>query len=202
MSKKTFLAALTLAADYGETATLGGGEPTLHPRFWEFIGLALAKLDADTDSIFVVTNGKIAATALALAGLARRGVFGVALSQDEWHDPIDPRVVQAFTRRHFHERPTTREACDLREIRKVDLIINEGRAAENEIGEDDDRCFCDDFMVEPDGKIWACGCRQVSFGTVWKPKIPQEYWDHDTRCFGWEDSIRLVERAAVEASAE
>ena len=60
------------AVDHDECATIGGGEPTIHPKFWEFIGLALGR----AEYVWLATNGKETDTALALAGLAKRGVIG------------------------------------------------------------------------------------------------------------------------------
>ena len=94
MSQKTFDAAINLAENYSETISIGGGEPTLHPRFWQFLGQCLGTFD----SVWLATNGSKTKTALQLANMAKKGILGVALSQDTYHDPIDPTVIQAFTK--------------------------------------------------------------------------------------------------------
>ena len=128
MTGKTFRAAVAWALDYegDETISLGGGEPTIHPKFWEFIGLALGNFTY----VWLATNGKETETALNLARMARRGVLAVALSQDEYHEEIDPRVIGAFMEgrkpypSHFQE-----ENHDYREIRDVtQKVIKAGRA--------------------------------------------------------------------------
>lgn len=107
--------------------------------------------------------------------------MGAALSQDEWHDPIDPKVIKAFTNpdRFSHKESSSR---DCREIRNVTYgVVNAGRAKLNQISRRDD-CVCDSIVVEPSGKLWQCGCRKRSFGTVFNPQIPEEYTDYDNAC--------------------
>lgn len=186
MTLETFKAALELAENRGDSITLGGGEPTIHPQFWEFFGLALAKFNSEP-GMFIVTNGKQTETALALAALAKGGILGVALSQDEYHDRIDGEVIQAFTRdkyAHTMYGYVHREgaaARDAREIRTPNRIINAGRAKTNGIGQIEE-CFCDDIVVEPTGRLWMCGCRRRPFGTVLAPEIPDDYYESETRC--------------------
>ena len=171
MSREVAFAALQLAEDRGDDLTIGGGEPTLHPLFWDILGLALGRVAACDIPVLVVTNGSMTKDALRLADLARRGVISAALSQDSWHDPIDPKVVKAFTKEHrtvgYGERDN-----DYREIRTVERIIKSGRALK---WGTDESCCCDTLFVEPDGKLWACGCRKESFGTVFAPAIPDDY---------------------------
>ena len=181
MSKEVFKAALKLVYKYSEAITLGGGEPTLHPEFWEFFGLALAIAAKDDGrGLYIVTNGSITETALALASLAKTGVIYASLSQDYFHDPIDPQVVAAFTRDKFKYGSVD---SDNRAICTANLekIIDVGRAKKNNIGQRK-ICFCDDIVIEPDGRLWACACRKQSFGTVFAPAIPENYWEKDDRC--------------------
>lgn len=153
MSREHFRRALKYATSYGEHVTLGGGEPTLHPRFWEFLGLCLGTRYLST---LVVTNGSITATALALAEMARKGVVSVALSQDDFHDPIDAAVIQAFTKEPGRPRYSysSDEIPDLREIRTVNTLVRSGRCQEGE-----EECHCDGYpFVLPDGRVRQCAC--------------------------------------------
>ena len=77
MTCTTFRAALELAEQRGDSITFGGGEPTIHPQFWEFFGLAIGRFH-DEPGIYMVTNGKKTETALALAALAKGGKIGRA----------------------------------------------------------------------------------------------------------------------------
>lgn len=149
---------------------LGGGEPTLHPRFWEMLGLSISSCD----SVWLATNGSITKTALALAKLARSGVIGCALSQDKWHDPIDEKVIQAFTR----PKPGTfrldyGNTNDSREIRTIKEPYNSGRC---DFGKN--RCICEDLFVLPNGNVKQCGCLDAPIiGSVFDKSLnlPDDY---------------------------
>lgn len=145
MSRETFKKALSYAEGYGAFITIGGGEPTIHPKFWEFFGLAMA---SDVEGVWMATNGSVTKTALALARIAKGDdhFFGIALSQDYYHDPIDERVVETFNNYGL-------------EIRDVsEHVINKGAALDNGVGVEDDKCGCNDLHITPDGTVKMCGC--------------------------------------------
>lgn len=165
MSPRTWAATLKLVTRYTDYVTLGGGEPTLHPRFWQILGESLAVFD----TVWLATNGSQTRIALALANLAKRGVLGVALSQDGYHDKIAQAVIDAFTR----DKPGRfAEGDDRREIR--DVSGKEKHAGRCDWGSAD--CACDDICIEPGGRIRGCGCTDAPvFGTVFKPTIPEDF---------------------------
>ena len=168
MTREVFLAACKLAYDRGENPFIGGGEPSLHPLLFDFIGIALAHA-ADEIGVGIVTNGGVTEVALKLAMMARQGVIYCDLSQDAWHDPIDPAVVKAFTKK---PTPDRYGVCDhdRRRIRSVKEPYRQGRWKSGE-----KRCACSELCVEPDGRIFACGCRKIQYGTVFDPQIPDNY---------------------------
>ena len=150
MSLKTFKKALTHIEE-DSMLTIGGGEPTIHPLFWDFLGLAITRCD----NVWLATNGKITSIALRLAELARNGIVAVALSQDPWHEKIDSLVVKAFTK-GTSEFGDSRN--DKREIRRVNRIIKTGRAESNQL-DGEEECLCDgDPFVRPNGDVHQCGC--------------------------------------------
>jgi len=149
MSLEVFQAALELCDD---SLALGGGEPTIHPLFWEFFGLALSRAD---EYLWLATNGKETVTALALANIAKRGVCGVALSRDPFHEDIDDRVVEAFTR-PVRNTYNTGHLDDAREIRDTsNQLIKAGRCKNGKPG-----CICNDLLVRPNGDVHVCGCKR------------------------------------------
>jgi len=178
MSKSVFVKALELASSTNSLIAIGGGEPTLHPRFWEFIGLALGISNSyDIESpVWMATNGSLKKTSLMLAGMAKHGVIGVALSLDDYHDPIDNEVVKAFTKEKDNTRSFSRCAHDddLREIRDVTgKEVNAGRC---NFGAQ--RCVCPDLIVEVDGTLRPCGCENAPvFGTVFNPRVPYDWYN-------------------------
>lgn len=92
--------AIDEAADVGDNLTIGGGEPTMHPQFWDIMAHAVETGEKHRDEecpwVFIVTNGKNTEDALALAWLAEKGVVSARLSRDPYHDSIDNEVIRAF----------------------------------------------------------------------------------------------------------
>lgn len=161
--KKNFItiemveAALELDDGY---IAIGGGEPTLHPKFWEIIGICLGACD----SVWLATNGSQTKTTLRLANMARRGVLGVALSQDFYHSAIDQKVIDAFKGAGIYDYH--RDDNDLREIRDVsNNIVRQGRAIKTRVWQKES-CACEGLFVDPLGNIWSCGCKKLLLGHV------------------------------------
>jgi len=187
MSIDTVKAALKFAAERGDYVTIGGGEPTIHPKFWEIVGLVLASTAFDDVVPHIITNGKRKDIALRLAALAKRGVLGVELSQDEFHDPISPEVVMAFKKKR-DPYAFERGDADYRGIRTVERILPVGRAIEENVATEDEGCCCEDLLVDPEGRLWACGCKTIQLGTIWEPNIPEDWhpeWAHSEEAQEW-----------------
>jgi len=168
MSAETYAAALAYGDEY---LSIGGGEPTLHPLFWQFLGQAIAA----AETVWLATNGSQTEIALALAKLARKGVIGCALSQDCYHDEIDDRVVDAFTREpRPYDYIGRGDAADGREIR--DVTGKEIKAGRCRHGSDD--CPCSDLIVKPDGRVFACGCKRAPcFGNITGTVTIPDNWE-------------------------
>jgi len=157
MSREVWEAVLTEAA--GRYITIGGGEPTLHPDFERMLLEALAV----AESVCIITNGKAKKRALMLAKLGKAGVVETQLSQDEYHEPIDPEVVEAFeamgTYDYMGERKGIRNTTS--DGRMPGAV---GRALETVFeGYEEDElpefsCMCETHQVKPNGDIHQCGC--------------------------------------------
>lgn len=139
--------------------TLGGGEPTIHPKFWEFLDLAIeeARTSGAITNVIpsVITNGSMTRITLELAALAKEGKIACALSLDSYHDPIDPRVIKAFEgvstkNQYIYTTPPG----DYRLIRVGDKgLINSGRCDWGS-----NKCVCEGTFIKPSGAIHHCGC--------------------------------------------
>jgi MoaA/NifB/PqqE/SkfB family radical SAM enzyme len=195
MSKETLHKALALAAEYGQSIFIGGGEPTVHPMFWEFLGIILSQdQNLELENMGMVTNGKKTKDALALASLARRGVLSVSLSQDQFHEAIDYNVIKAFS------VTGERRDGDLRSIRTVRNVIAQGRG-KNIAGAIKDDCCCEELIVDSKGNLWPCGCKNKCFGTVDQPDIPKEFWEDTFRCWSKREEDKKTEEKFAEVFA-
>lgn len=148
MSMETFRAALMLS----DHVILGGGEPTIHPQFEKMLLEAMAAAcDGEEFKVFVVTNGSIKHRAVMLACLAKNGVINAEVSTDYYHDRemVSEEVFEAFGER-------TRDVTAYGEPRPVGRYLETLGLSFEDI--DDKRCACDEFICNPDGTIYQCGC--------------------------------------------
>lgn len=148
MSIRTFKNALKL----DEMISIGGGEPTLHPQFWEMLGLAIGS----SDYVWLATNGTVTDTALALAKLAKKQVIGCELSLDQFHDAymVDQEVKQAFWNLVGGIRDITHDGKD--------NPIWQGRTKEYYTKEECRAdCVCPGTLITPSGDVKPCGCEDA-----------------------------------------
>ena len=192
MSWDTFVKAMEYCKD--EYITLGGGEPTLHPMFWQMFGYALGT----AEDIFIITNGKITEIALRLARLARRGIIGCDLSRDRYHEDIEPFVVKAFTKVSGGFMDEHEKENDRRGIRNTTAggreAIYQGRAKVTQVAAYDSvACLCDSYQFHPDGNIYACGCTNAPLiGKIGEADLPDRdeagYDSHAWQTKKWKDA--------------
>ncbi len=181
MSQEVFDKCLEVAKEFSMYVTLGGGEPTLHPKCLKWamdaaLALVDVSLDMDGPAVMVITNGKKGKTAVELAKLCKLGVISAELSQDEFHDPIDESTVAAF-KRYASFRDVTNEGRN--------PVLDVGRAREShEAGllNVRDGCACSTLFIAPNGDFYACGCKTQKLGNILTDEIPQSYWDHSEEC--------------------
>lgn len=196
MERYTFMAALQLAARHGEYITIGGGEPTTHKEFFAFLDKAIELYEANALEYppFLVTNGKLKGKTMKLLDYVEdERPLHVCLSQDSFHDPIDPAVVQRFRRhqerqdRWGYSRSGGNENSSA-SIRRAIEIKPWGRAKETGVWTTDaySECVCDDVFVDPKGRVWSCGCKHTQLGWVWQDGVLDDY-DRDFAHQGGKD---------------
>jgi len=208
----TIVDAIAFARNNTELITIGGGEPTLHPRFFDILKLCLE----DFDYVWMATNGSQTAVMKRLADIINGNDFenvectcsdderdyctcyedseeiiyqedklSVALSQDSFHDPIDQWVVDYWTK-------MSKRDWSHYEIRNVEQS-NSGPAAQGRAkkhGYWGEQCVCNDIIIKPDGKLKMCGCsRSPVIGDVWRgidekwEKFMEKDKYNDTKCY-------------------
>jgi len=196
-----------------ENIAIGGGEPTLHPRFFDILKCCLD----DFDFVWFATNGSQTEKMFRISNIIdgedypececseediengycncfdnriyQEDKLSVALSLDCFHAPIDKRVEDLWKRKsklnmHSHY-----------EIRNVSNsyfgIIAEGRAKKTQTGQNEDSCVCSDIMIKPNGSLKLCGCKKSPvIGNVydgisekWENVLYENDDFNDSRCY-------------------
>lgn len=157
MSREVYARTIELAVKYDDHITIGGGEPTIHKEFFDFLDYAMRfQMRKSLQGIFVITNGGFTKKALKLLDYAdryEREDFGCQLSLDNFHDPIDERVINAYKNagKYF--------------IRTVDdaQVIPVGAARENNLPTNHTAkgCMCEDIFITPEGNLKVCACEDA-----------------------------------------
>ena len=178
MTQEVFDKALEIAKEFSMFVTLGGGEPTLHPKCLDWsmqaaFQLVDVSLDNDCPVVLIITNGKKAKPAIQLAKMTKLGIIQAELSQDEFHDPIDPKTVDAF-KRYAGIRNVTGQYGET-------PVIGVGRALD-ECSNVRQGCACSTMFVAPNGDFYGCGCKVKKLGNILTDEVSQSYWDRAEEC--------------------
>ena len=177
MPLNIFQKALSVAIDRGDYVTIGGGEPTMHPRFFEYLNLVREEQRRGNFEItpFLVTNGKTYGKADRLLRILEHEqemeeqTISVNLSRDQWHDAIDPRIVQ----RYYQLKVASKGLINFRSVTKIAAA---GRGKNKHFDSIRmDGCACDDALVDPQGQVWSCGCKKHLLGSIWDSGVLDDY---------------------------
>lgn len=163
-----------------EYICIGGGEPTLHPKFFDILKYCMNSFNY----VWLATNGSQTDSMYRLSNIidnedyeecdcSEEDIEGgycnhwldidnsedklsIALSQDSFHDPIDNKIIELWKNKSKYNK-----SCEIRNVNYG--VINAGRAKINNIGQREDRCICNDIFITPAGNIKACGCSNAPF---------------------------------------
>ena len=186
-----------------ESITIGGGEPTLHPRFFDILKICLQ----DFDYVWMATNGSQTDKMFRLANIIDQEDYPECdchenYSEEELedhgclcHEKMDDDTIYqedklsvALSQDSFHDPIDSRISDMWRrranahnrshfEIRDVSRhVVAEGRAKRTGAGWEEG-CVCNDMLLKPDGKIKLCGCKKSPvIGDIWSG-ITKEWED-------------------------
>ena len=138
-----------------------GGEPTLHPNFWEMVELSMASGYVGK-KIWMATNGSQKETTKKLAEMAQKGLISVSVSVDRFRPPLDSEVKEWFTKEEKDEK----DEKDLRSfyINNIPLKMGRGKRLRGVTG-----CCCQAIFITPNGDVHQCGCPdRLKIGDVFK----------------------------------
>lgn len=166
MSLWTFDAAIRFVSNYSEMITLSGGEPTVHPDFFNILDRCLSCFDY----VWFATNGKKTRTMWKLIEKIEDeelsvDKIGIDLSLDPWHEPIDPKIESFFRRKNkYSSWPSKPTLFGIRDVSQSKQgVVSQGRAQKNRLGYSSsiDQCICSDLIVQPNGDVALCGCKKA-----------------------------------------
>lgn len=194
MPWNTFIDAVSFIRNWDDTLSIGGGEPTLHPRFFDILKICLDNFNY----VWMATNGSKTDIMYRLSNIIdgedyqncecseediasgycqcyekcyensiyQDGKLSVALSQDCFHDEIDERIVNMWTMRANNHGPSHFEIRDVTKAHSG--IIAQGRAKKTGSGWNEEDCVCSDVIIKPSGKLKLCGCNNAPYiGNIW-----------------------------------
>ena len=161
-------AVIDMAAEWGTYLSLGGGEPTLHPEFKEILRYGLAAYQhAGDGALWMATNGKKRKMANWVLKKAYREqdidpdnpLFTVELSQDDFHEDIDLRTVEAFKQYGSSYGSPYSGGSRNSAIRTTswEQVSDSGFARENGLGQTD-KCACSAIQLKANREVRLCGC--------------------------------------------
>ena len=159
MSLAVYRKAMELCRDFDVAPSLGGGEPTLHPKFDTILMEGIASPRDTWQQLGIITNGSITNRAKMLANLTGHKVIQAELSLDQYHDEIDAEVVEAFEKlgqRNTRDtsRQGTRDPLPWGRARELLGLDEDDGCWEH----DESDCPCSSWMVKPNGDVYQCGC--------------------------------------------
>jgi hypothetical protein len=173
-----FSAAWRLADNYDDYVTLGGGEPTLSRHFRKIFKYLCDDITHDDDKfVLVITNGsRYRNTMLMIKEFERQRDYGdkewleleMSDPYDGYHDPskVDYRI-QAWFERHPRRSGSTYLQYTTPRFRRSKVVTAQGRGVN--IPGAEPGCACEDRVVQPDGLIRVCGCKDAPIiGDVWE----------------------------------
>ena len=182
---------ISFARDYTEMISIGGGEPTLHPRFFDILKHCLT----DFDYVWMATNGSQTEIMRRLRDIIYQEDYPECdcleeLGEEEYeeygclcHEKLtDDTIYQedklsvALSQDYFHDpidnwvTDTWTHAAnngggahfEIRDVTKsINGVLAQGRGKRTGAGWSEDGCVCSDLMLKPDGKIRLCGCSRA-----------------------------------------
>ena len=160
--------------DFDFGISLGGGEPTMHPQFWEIFGRCLEYVGKNDQRLWMKTNGSLRHIAVPLLQMGRDNeLFYCELSADQFHEQVNPMVYMAAGLPSNYDPMTIRPG----DRHYIGRIADCGSARENgwaghtveshsqhistmeNCGLDTPpQCCCEDMLIAPNGDVFICGC--------------------------------------------
>jgi len=150
MTAKMFEKCMIACEEQNLITFIGGGEPTLHPLFDQFLIRMVSSCSfGKTEMCGCTTNGTNEEKTAFLYALSKSNVHGFyfSVSNDQFHKKIMPKNIQNILKK------------DPRFGKGVFLPKDvKARGRGKKIKEAIDGCVCGEIFVGPNGAVKPCGC--------------------------------------------
>lgn len=154
MRDEVFFAGLRLCEECEYGVFLGGGEPTDHPKFTEYL-VALLGADLALEFCGVITSGTNDKEARILSNV--RDVIYTCLSLDKYH--FGSMVSDQVRNLKFTD---IRREVRVQQIGRGKSIPGAG-----------DNCTCPELWLDYNGNLYQCGCKKRKIGNILEADIDQ-----------------------------
>lgn len=149
-----------ISKEHPEFMVLGGGEPTMHPQFWDILLTTMRY----SDNIFMATNGvNVDMTLECIDVFDKLRNASLRVSHDAYHPDVDDRIIEKIKR-------LGNENICIQNYSVSYQISRAGRAYTNNIYTRE-LCFCPEFILQPNGKVKFCACPESPIIGTYKDVI-------------------------------
>ena len=159
MSMGVFKDSIKIAKEYDSYITIGGGEPTLHPKILEMVGYSALMLDGAPT---MITNGSCSEDVWeTLFSASLKGILSLHVSRSPWHDElmVNGSVWRDADRHNMWWGDPSSSHRGITPKGRAKGNISKLTQDAVDFGFDPKKVFethdCQGVRVDPYGKVWA-----------------------------------------------
>jgi len=172
--------ACKIAKDNHSHLFMGGGEPTIHPQFWEVFGLfceANAPWSNDTGMppVGLVSNGINEKVVMPLLDLAEQKLISLSISQDHFHKRCAQLSERVQRKLDYLVKRKGERTVDIRG--DITYVRQVGRAKRSYVyTEASENCNSCGGVIDSAGDVWQCCHKSVKLGNIFTGLVDGVNW--------------------------